>query len=349
MYKNIQLLRALSSIYVVFFHGALLIGLAIPDMHWISKIINRGYIGVDVFFVISGLVAALTLSHAKPSELSATEYFFRRISRIYLGYWPFYFLSLILAWNFSPPLLHQWEILKSFFLIFFVGHDNGKDLVLYVAWSLTYEVIFYFLAAISINRIKEKGQKNIAISVIISTSILSLWPEAKDNPLSIFLSFFCEFMFGFVAYFITIQHKPYSKIKLISALTLSFFGLLIGCIVDINLGPIRALTFGLFAFGVVVCALLLELNYDIVSKNIFVAIGNASYSLYLCHTVFFSIFEYSGLTSAIQGFNENLRSIVVFMIFSGMIVFSLIYYRLIEKPVYKIAVGNYPWKSSRST
>jgi peptidoglycan/LPS O-acetylase OafA/YrhL len=349
MYKNIQLLRALSSIYVVFFHGALLIGLAIPNMHWISKIISRGYIGVDVFFVISGLVAALTLSRAELSGLSATEYFFRRISRIYLGYWPFYFLSLILAWYFSPALLSQWEILKSFFLIFFVGHDNGKNLVLYVAWSLTYEVIFYFLAAISINHIKEKGQKNIAIAVVISTSILILWSGAKDNPFSIFLSFFCEFLFGFVAYFTAIKYKSHPKIKLLSALALSILSLTLGCIIDVNLGPIRALTFGLFAFGIVVCMLLLESNYKIVSKNIFVAIGDASYSLYLCHTVFFSIFEYSGLTFAIQNFSENLRFIAVFIIFSGMIIFSLAYYRLIEKPVYKIAIDNFPWKNSKST
>jgi peptidoglycan/LPS O-acetylase OafA/YrhL len=132
-------------------------------------------------------------------------------------------------------------------------------------------------------------------------------------------------------------------------LALSILSLTLGCIIDVNLGPIRALTFGLFAFGIVVCMLLLESNYKIVSKNIFVAIGDASYSLYLCHTVFFSIFEYSGLTFAIQNFSENLRFIAVFIIFSGMIIFSLAYYRLIEKPVYKIAIDNFPWKNSKST
>jgi exopolysaccharide production protein ExoZ len=93
MYKNIQFLRAAASILVVLFHGAPIVGL-VPGNHWVMGLIKHGYIGVDVFFVISGFVVSLTVDNALASGLSGFHYFAKRVSRIYVGYWPFYFYSI---------------------------------------------------------------------------------------------------------------------------------------------------------------------------------------------------------------------------------------------------------------
>ncbi|MCO4094826.1 MAG: acyltransferase [Acidovorax sp.] len=101
-----------------------------------------GFAGVDVFFVISGFVAALTTLDKERTAANAMQFLKRRVLRIYLGYWPFFGLALLVFWQ-SGFALGSLDLLGSFFL----ASVDMPRLLLYVSWSLTYELIFYGLVA----------------------------------------------------------------------------------------------------------------------------------------------------------------------------------------------------------
>ena len=83
MIYNLQLLRALAALAVVYFHVTSEAGLGLP--------VNIGAHGVDVFFVISGFIIAYI------GARSPDGFLLRRLIRIV----PFYWLprSLCLRWH----------------------------------------------------------------------------------------------------------------------------------------------------------------------------------------------------------------------------------------------------------
>lgn len=84
--KDIDALRGISILLVVLFH-------AFPD--WISG----GYIGVDIFFVISGfLITSILYKKMKNNEFSFIKFFERRVRRIFPALFFVLFVTMIVGW-----------------------------------------------------------------------------------------------------------------------------------------------------------------------------------------------------------------------------------------------------------
>lgn len=335
-YKNIQCLRALSAFIVVLFHGGGLIKSVTPDFPVLHDIIHQGYLGVDIFFVISGFVAATSVMRSKIADTSRLQYLWLRLSRIYVGYWPFYGLSLLVAWYFSPALLNQWALLKSFFLVFFVNYDNGQELVLYVAWSLTYEVIFYLLASCFIAA-RRTVQLWVGGFLTFLALIVTAWlsPANSGHPFIVFLSFLDEFLFGVVIYHLWTQTKLNRLHLLVCSTILIALGLSLGVSLHATIGPIRTFTLGAFSAGLVLFALVLEERFEVIAPQPLVTLGDASYSLYLCHSIAFSVLAYLGFDSYILTLDPNAQWALVCLLFAALLGFSVVYFHGVEKPVYR--------------
>ena len=99
--KDIQILRGISVILVVLFH------LQFSGM-------NSGFLGVDVFFVISGfLMAVLYNPHEKG------KFFYRRAKRLLPVYFMIILLTLIAAFIITNPYeYNQVQEQSSFALLF---------------------------------------------------------------------------------------------------------------------------------------------------------------------------------------------------------------------------------------
>lgn len=125
--------------------------------HFMKGVLAQGYIGVTLFYVLSGFLITYTYQNRMESGLkNYGRYFWRRFTRLY----PVYFLSLLVTGvliyifnDFTQPLqgttnLIAWLILQvtllkgCFSLTVFSGVPQ--------AWSLTVELIFYFLAPLII-------------------------------------------------------------------------------------------------------------------------------------------------------------------------------------------------------
>src|SRR5882762_1693074 len=148
MLVHIQVLRFFAAAAVVAFHalGVAPNGFEVAEGA-ISFAMSYGGRGVDLFFVISGFVIFYATHNAK---LTPAEFLRRRVERIVPLYFVVIFtvtmLAVTLPATFGTPDWHTpRHILKS---LAFIAFTDGEMPVVYVGWSLEYEMYFYLATAL---------------------------------------------------------------------------------------------------------------------------------------------------------------------------------------------------------
>ena len=140
--KEINFLRFVSIISVVIYH-------------YFPKLIPRGYLGVDLFFVISGFLISLYLfREVTEKKFSLLSFYNRRIKRIIPATIFLLFFVLIISFlmftkvdlvNFSKSMIHAIFFSSNFFFWldggYFGPNDKLKPLLHF--WSLAVEEQFY--------------------------------------------------------------------------------------------------------------------------------------------------------------------------------------------------------------
>lgn len=128
MLANLQLLRALAAIAVVVFH----FGLMPPT----SLQFTAGAAGVDLFFVLSGFIIAYS------SSRDARHFLARRLIRIIPAYW----IATILAALFTLQAM-AWHDASAWLIqsLFYLPGPQGRPALIFVAWTLVYELAFYVI------------------------------------------------------------------------------------------------------------------------------------------------------------------------------------------------------------
>src|SRR5882757_5892756 len=148
MLVHIQVLRFFAAAAVVAFHalGVAPNGFEVAEGA-ISFALSYGGRGVDLFFVISGFIIFYATHGA---QLTPAEFLRRRVERIV----PLYFfvifavtiLAVTLPATFGTPDWHTpRHTLKS---LAFIAFTDGEMPVVYVGWSLEYEMYFYLTVAL---------------------------------------------------------------------------------------------------------------------------------------------------------------------------------------------------------
>ena len=116
-----------------------------------------GGAGVDIFFVISGFIMVYT---TMDREITPWSFMADRIARIVPAYWAatlgVFFLALV-----APSLLQtshmQWgELFKSLVFVPFRKANGLVQPVLFVGWTLNYEMFFYLMFAAGLLNSQQK-------------------------------------------------------------------------------------------------------------------------------------------------------------------------------------------------
>jgi peptidoglycan/LPS O-acetylase OafA/YrhL len=164
------------AILVVVVHN--LHGLDFPPL---SLVTNYGWMGVDLFFVLSGFLITGILLDTKPSEHYFRNFYARRGLRI----WPLYYAVLLLMFMIVPLLRPQdaaelfqrsspWWSYPFFLQNFLVNAPALAVGPLGVSWSLAVEELFYLVWPFFVRYLPVERLQIIAWVVLLGSPRLRL-------------------------------------------------------------------------------------------------------------------------------------------------------------------------------
>ena len=144
--NEIDLLRFFAAISVVLFHyafrGYAADGLSTMPYPWLAPYAKYGYLGVQLFFMISGFVILMTASGG-----SLRSFVISRIVRLYPAFWACCTLTFgLICWLNVPAFQASWQqyLVNVTMMSGFVGVPSIDN----AYWSLFVELKFYALVAI---------------------------------------------------------------------------------------------------------------------------------------------------------------------------------------------------------
>lgn len=331
---DIDGLRAIAIIAVVLFH-------------YFPSFIPGGYVGVDIFFVISGyLITKIIFHKTEGNNFSFIDFYGRRVKRIF----PVLILLLLISIFIGKYILFndEYQSLKdnifysSIFLSnfgyykesgYFDGSSDTKPLL--HLWSLSIEMQFYiFWPVIIYLLLRLKKYTILIIYIILFLSFILCVYQTNFNPTLAFynpLTRFWELIIGGLVFI----HERKKSIEFNHHLDniKSFVGfslILISCIClnKYSMFPgWTALLPALGAYLVLVSSKSSFVTKYIFSNKILVCIGLISYSIYLWHwplLVFTRIYLSEIPTISI-------RLILILIVFF----ISYLTYKFIENPISK--------------
>ncbi len=280
---SLQILRFIAAFAVVLFH---LFNSYVIDFSFSKNYFVVGEFGVDIFFIISGFVITYT---AVP-EKGLRHFASKRIARIVPLYWlltcSVAALSIIIPSTLNSTHFDLFNFSKSMFFIPYQKENGLVQPMLFLGWTLNYEMFFYlvlgwalrfgkFAPAIACSSIAALVG---AGSLFHSTNVL--W-NFYTNPIMLEFAFgvlLCEFFKTSRSYI-----YAYSKLALLPAAVIA------GFLVFSDFEIARPFGQGLVAMSIAAAALSVRIPEGWIERAL-VRLGDASYSLYLSHVFVIQIF-----------------------------------------------------------
>ena len=328
---DIDGLRAVAIIFVVLFHN-------FPDFA------SGGFIGVDVFFVISGyLITGVITDELRHNEFNFSNFYKRRIKRLF----PALIVTIFICLLFGILLLDEVEyralglsisagafFLQNFLLISQIGYFDWESYFkpLLHLWSLSIEEQFYiFIPVILIFSHRLKIGFKAPIILILLTSLISCIIYSYYDQA--FTFYFTPLRIWEILIGSLISQVDINKIDLnnqakniISALSITT---LISCFFVFKSNNVfpgwKALLPTLATASLVMAGKDTFLSSKILSHRTFVFIGKISYPLYLYHWPLISFARIR------EGSNPSL--IIRWLIISLAVWLAYLTYRHLEKPL----------------
>jgi peptidoglycan/LPS O-acetylase OafA/YrhL len=280
----LQIFRGIAALMVIVHHavGSLSFYHQI-DYLLLSYIGLLGKFGVDFFFILSGFIISYAAYYKYSEPDSFKKYIKNRIIRIYIPYLPIGILMYIL-YTYYPSFSNSNREISLFTSVTLLPFGNPA---LSVAWSLTFELLFYFIFSISFFSRKAWNYFLLLWTVIILLfNFSSLHNLSINNNVTfrILLSTYnIEFILGYVLSLLIIYKIRLSLNKIIIWLVmlfLVFFGINNFCTNTPYFFP-NFLFSGVSFF--ILYYMITNYNYQLNKNSIMMIIGNASYSIYLIH------------------------------------------------------------------
>jgi peptidoglycan/LPS O-acetylase OafA/YrhL len=280
-------LRALSISSVVFFHTDL-------------KIFASGFLGVDVFFVISGfLITNLILGEMEAGRFSLASFYERRVRRIIPAAAVVMIASAVCAWFMMMPAAFVAFCKSLLAAVFFSSNWYFLSDVSYFAtpaatkpllhtWTLSIEEQFYLVFPLVMLAFRTTPRRTFALSALCIASILyARW--LTSSPAGFDAAFYNSFSRAFeplVGCLTALAYRTYpagprlSVVLRATGLSLIAFAIMKQTAAGYQQLFLPCIGAAAFLFSCPnsrdpICALM--------SCQIFVAVGVMSYSIYLWH------------------------------------------------------------------
>ncbi|GJD37207.1 hypothetical protein FMGBMHLM_4134 [Methylobacterium aerolatum] len=324
--NSIEVVRAFAALLVILFHIQTAFGVQIA-VEPFRSIVGGGHRGVDLFFVLSGFIIAFVHRDdlGRPGRLN--NYLYNRFVRIFPAVWIVSALALMF-YLYGPAIpdkagkLAPYPILASVLLL----PQQGVPLV-NVTWTLTYEIFFYVLFAAMIVNIR------LGLAVLLAwqgiTALIAL--SGADLGLAgyYFRAICLDFSVGLAAAWLV--HRAATNAVPLAAwtgiLALGVAGFIVGMWFDSS--AVYAAALCAFGSGLIIVALVkIEQRKDLHIPQWLVAIGGASYAIYLVH---FSVIQV--LSMIVRRLGLPPSELLYFVYVPAGIVAGMVFDSWVDKPI----------------
>lgn len=332
--SHIDILRAIAVLLVILHH------LKVPYF-------NGGFIGVDIFLVISGYLITKNIKYEKltTQHFSLKSFYSRRISRLAPSFFLVVFTVIIVfSLILTPTELNELfktalsaiTLNSNIYYSILLGNYfkiNAETTPLLHLWSLSLEEQFYLIWPLTLIALLKFKNKTILIllTITILVSILISHIYAVKDPIKAYYlltSRLFEFLLGACINF----HKPHIVLKKYSTPIASIAIILLfitnvfinneSIFPSYNAAVICILSTIYITYGT-------EVKYKILQP--FEYIGKISYPMYLWHWPIISYFTILSLNL------DTNQKIIIFLL---TIMLSILSYELIEKKIKNIFKNN---------
>ena len=313
--------------------------------HAFPKVLPGGFIGVDLFFVISGyLISTIIFQNVEQGTFSFSDFYARRIKRIFPALTLVLIASLVYGWFQLMPSdykqLGKHTLAGAAFVSNFAfwnesGYfDSGSKLKpLLHLWSLGIEEQYYIFWPLIALFAWKKKYNLLKVSLVLLILSFLFVVTAKNDAIEAFfspLSRFWELLVGSALAYATLHTKPTfgSETKNNALAWLGLFILLMGVFL---INPSRRFPGFWALFPTVAAYLLIKagpqawLNRILLSNRALVRIGLISFPLYLWHWPLLTFAEIQ------QGKTPSTGIRLLMLCLS--ILLAWLTYRFIEQPI----------------
>jgi len=330
--REIDGLRAIAVLAVIFFHAGF-------------SSFKGGYVGVDIFFVISGyLISDLIIRDVATNNFSIREFYGRRVRRIFPALFLMLLLTIPISWcvmspaelkNYGASLVSVPIFASNVFFWREAGYFQPPTdmLPLLHTWSLAVEEQFYviFPYLIIVLWTLKRNVRIAVLTVLFLMSITIAQALSASKPMAAFYLLPTrgwEFLIGTAAAMListrTFQTLPKCFFRLGGTLGLSLIFFSVSTFSNSTRNP------GLITFIPTVGALLIilfstqgSLSSKFLGNRAFVGVGLVSYSAYLWHQPIFAFSRHIGLKK------DFLSSFFIILV---LIFLSILSWKYIEQP-----------------
>jgi exopolysaccharide production protein ExoZ len=325
---NLQVLRGVAAIGVVFYHTAYLL----------AGGYHTDFFGVSTFFVISGFIMCFI------SRADARDFLRNRMTRIVPMYWLCTAAYLLLTCKIPIEIISApmpLNILRSALFL-----PSGDRPVLGVGWTLNFEMFFYVLFALS-----------LMVSVrfaplIVAAILLAIFALADRFPDVFLLQYYAQiyvryFVVGIAAYYVYAYLPPFPRI----VTACGGLAVIAFCYGSQFAEPLWANTFVnllLYAMpgAIVICALLMEKAGVFTRSRVLLLLGDASYAIYLTHTILFKVLQSQARHGTLGRAQDSAAMMTIYVV--AAIAIGVAVHLWIEKPVLRYIRRRFPNRSTEA-
>ncbi|WLG32695.1 acyltransferase family protein [Pseudomonas simiae] len=325
---DIDGLRAIAVIFVILYHFN--VGL-----------FSGGFVGVDIFFVISGyLITKGILEKQHEGAFEFSDFYFRRVRRLIPALLATIVVSYIAAYIlFSPADFKQMSGstvyaisgLSNLFFWMESGYFDTSSIVkpLLHTWSLSVEIQFYIIWPFLLCLIKKVTSRVLVLTLIFTVigAVSAVLYLHKDSSGAFFLTPFRihEFLFGAIIVLVERfkTHKYLYGAVYFSGLALIIYSAILFDVKATVFPGVAAMIPAAGAAFIIYGGGRTKFGF-LLSSKLFTKIGEISYSLYLVHWPLLVFSSYV--------FFDKFSVIETIGLLAGTFVLALGLYYLIEKP-----------------
>jgi peptidoglycan/LPS O-acetylase OafA/YrhL len=312
---NLDVLRGFAALFVSLFHCDRSGFMGVPFLCWFTR---HGYLGVEIFFVVSGFVIPWALLRSRFNLSDAGRFLSARFVRLY----PAYFFACIVAmglWFLAaqtpwfkgvPPSFTLKQLVANFTLS---CDFQGQSWLQPVFWTLAIEAQYYLLIALCFPLLVSKNFKIRVVSLVAWISA-PLFFEASPTVFS-YTALFGMGVLCFMFRSGLIGNTPFWMLTIGSVIVHATSNHWINALVGLS-------------------ALLSILYLPKIKSGMLIWVGTVSYSLYLLHIPIGG--RVINLAERLPD-HPVIRIVAVLIALGLSLITAFIFYRLVESPSHQFS------------